>query len=141
MNHLLYMDDLKLYGKTKAELEALVNTVRIFTNDIKMKFGLQKWPEMCHTSDETWKEGGGCRNRNAGWTTDERSRRWDYKYLGILEANKMKMGEMKVRVRKEYYRRIRKLLTSKLNGGNMIKAMNTWAVATAQYTAGIVDWN
>ena len=47
----------------------------------------------------------------------------DHKYLGILEANKMRMGEMKVRVRKEYYRRIRKLLTSKVNGGNMIKAI------------------
>jgi hypothetical protein len=42
VNHLLFMDDLKLYGKSKAEVEALVNTVRIFTDDIGMKFGLQK---------------------------------------------------------------------------------------------------
>ena len=64
----------------------------------------------------------------------------NYKYLEILEADKMRLGEMKVRVRKEYYRRIRKLLTSKLNGGNMIKAMNTWAAVAVHYTAGIVDW-
>ena len=43
-------------------------------------------------------------------------------------------------VRKEYYRRIRKVLESKLNGGNIIKAMNTWAVAAVRYTAGILDW-
>ena len=63
-----------------------------------------------------------------------------YKYLGILEADKMKMEEMKGKVRKEYYRRIRKVLESKLNGGNIIKAMNTWAVAAVRYTAGILDW-
>ena len=34
--YLLYMDDLKLYGKSKAELEALVNTVRIFTSEIQI---------------------------------------------------------------------------------------------------------
>ena len=42
INHLLYMDDLKLYGKNKKELESLVQTVRIFTQDIRMKFGIQK---------------------------------------------------------------------------------------------------
>ena len=64
----------------------------------------------------------------------------NYKYLEILEADKMRVGEMKVRVRKEYYRRIRKLLTSKLNGGNMIKVMNTWAAVGVHYIAGIVMW-
>ena len=42
INHMLYMDDLKLYGKSKNELESLVQTVRIFTGNIKMRFGIQK---------------------------------------------------------------------------------------------------
>ena len=42
VNHLLYMDDLKIYGKSKNDLEALMNTVRIYTNDIRMKFGISK---------------------------------------------------------------------------------------------------
>ena len=33
VNHLLYMDDLKLYGSNKSQLESLVQTVRIFTQD------------------------------------------------------------------------------------------------------------
>ena len=33
-----------------------------------------------------------------------------YKYLGILEADRIKMEDMKEKVRKEYYRRIRKVL-------------------------------
>ena len=47
---------------------------------------------------------------------------------------------MKEKVRKEYYRRKRKVLESKLNGGNVIKAMKTWAVAAVRYTAWILDW-
>ena len=31
MNYLLYMDDLKLYARSKKEIESLVNTVRIFS--------------------------------------------------------------------------------------------------------------
>ena len=30
LNHLLFMDDLKLYGKDKNQLDSLVQTVRIF---------------------------------------------------------------------------------------------------------------
>ena len=37
MNNLLYVDDLKLCGKTKDDLEALMNIVRIYTDDIKME--------------------------------------------------------------------------------------------------------
>ena len=36
------MDDLKIYAKNQMELESLVNTVRIFSDDIEMEFGLQK---------------------------------------------------------------------------------------------------
>ena len=33
VNHLLYMDDLKLSGKSKDDLETLMNTARTFTDD------------------------------------------------------------------------------------------------------------
>ena len=36
ISNLLYMDDLKLYGKSSNELESLLNTVRIFSTDISM---------------------------------------------------------------------------------------------------------
>ena len=35
---------------------------------------------------------------------------------------------------------MRKILKSKLNGGNIIKAINSWAVPVVRYTAGIIDW-
>ena len=45
-----------------------------------------------------------------------------YKYLGILEAGKF-LEEKTVR------RRLRKVLKSKLNGGNLVRGVNTWAVS------------
>ena len=47
---------------------------------------------------------------------------------------------MKKNIRTEYFRRIRKILKSKMNGGNVINAINSRAVAVVRYTAGIVKW-
>ena len=48
-----------------------------------------------------------------------------YKYLGVLEAEDILEKEMKVRLKGEYYRRVKLLLKSKLHGGNMIKGINS----------------
>merc|ERR1712080_4637 len=42
VNHLLFMDDLKLYGKNEKQVNTLVQTVRIFSTDIGMEFGISK---------------------------------------------------------------------------------------------------
>ena len=49
-----------------------------------------------------------------------------YKFLGILEADTIKQVEMKNKIQKEYLRRTRKLLETKLS--SFIKGINTWAV-------------
>ena len=36
------MNDLKLYGASKDQLDSLVQVVKIFSQDIKMSFGLDK---------------------------------------------------------------------------------------------------
>ena len=46
---------------------------------------------------------------------------------------------MKLNVSKEYNRRIRKLLKSKLNGGNLLRAVNAWAVSLLRYSAAFVS--
>ena len=47
---------------------------------------------------------------------------------------------MKEKVGKEYKRRVRKILETKLNGGNIIKAINTWAIPMLRYSASFLDW-
>ena len=41
-NHLLFMDDLKMYSRSEKGLDSLVQTVRVFTEDIGMAFGIEK---------------------------------------------------------------------------------------------------
>ena len=63
-----------------------------------------------------------------------------YKYLGILQADDIKHIQVKKKTLSEYNKRVRNILKSKLNGGNIIKAINRWAVPVIRYTAGIIDW-
>ena len=47
--------------------------------------------------------------------------------------------KMKLDVLKEYVRRIRKVLKSKLNGWNLVRGVNTWAVHLLRYSAAFVS--
>ena len=40
INHLLFMDDLKLYSQSEKGLDSLVHTVCVFSEDIGMEFGI-----------------------------------------------------------------------------------------------------
>ena len=62
-----------------------------------------------------------------------------YKYLGILKADTIKQVEMKDKIQKEYLRRTRKLLETKLNGRNLIKGINTWAVPLLRYSGPFLE--
>ena len=42
INHLLFMDDLKLYSRSEKGLDSLVQTVRVFSDDIGMEFWYRK---------------------------------------------------------------------------------------------------
>ena len=41
-NHLKYTDDIKLFVKNEKELETLIHTVRIYSQDIGMELGIEK---------------------------------------------------------------------------------------------------
>ena len=137
INHLLFMDDLKLYGASKDQLDSLVQVVRIFSQDIKMSFGLDK----CAVLEMR-------RGRQVGSSGIElpddqhigEIEEEGYKYLGILQLDQTLNTKMKGKITSEYIRRVKKLCRSKLNGGNLIDGINTWAVGVVRYSAGIVDW-
>ena len=64
-----------------------------------------------------------------------------YKYLGIIEGEEIKHQEMNEKIKKEYIKRLKAILKSKLNSGNTVKAINTCAVPVIRYRASIGDWN
>ena len=140
VNHLLYMDDVKLFAKSRTELESLLTTVKVFSSDIRMEFGIDKCAVL------VLKRGKIC-NDNQDMILDDGEvikaidQEKPYKYLGVLECSDIKQQEMKEKIEREYFRRMRKVLRSKLNAGNMITAANTWAVSLFRYGSGIVQWN
>ena len=42
INVFMYTDDIKLSAKNEKELETLILTVRIYSQDIRLKFGIEK---------------------------------------------------------------------------------------------------
>ena len=42
IKHLMYMDDIKLFAQNAKELEILIRTVRIYSQDIGIEFGIDK---------------------------------------------------------------------------------------------------
>ena len=42
INHLLFMDDLKLYSRSEKRLDTLVQTAHVFSEDIGMEFGIER---------------------------------------------------------------------------------------------------
>ena len=43
LNHLLFMDDLKLFAKSNGQINSMVNTVYTFSEDIGLEFGIKKF--------------------------------------------------------------------------------------------------
>ena len=41
INHLMYVDDIKLLAKNEKELETLIHAVRIYNQDIGIEFGIE----------------------------------------------------------------------------------------------------
>ena len=138
VNHLLYMDDLKLYAKDKKELDTLIQTVRVFSKDIGMDYGIEKCAMIQMKRGKfVMSEGIELPNGKKIRSLDDQE---GYKYLGILHFDDIKHKEVKEKLRKEYARRVRKILKSQLNGGNVTQAINATAVSIIRYHAGILDW-
>ena len=132
INHLMYMDDIKLFAKNEKELETFIHAVRIYGQDIGMEFDREKCAMLVkksgkrHMTDRMEQP-----NLDKVRTLEENE---TYKNLGILEADTIKQVQMKDTIRKEYLRRTRKLLETKLSRRNLIKGINTWAMPRLRYS-------
>ena len=133
----MYMDDIKLFAKNEKELETLIHTVRIYSQDIRMKFDIEKCALFVMKSVKRHLTDGIERaNQDKIRTLAENE---TYKYLGILEADTIKQVEIKDKIQKEYLRRTRKLLEAKLSSRNLIKEINTWAVLLVRYSGPFLE--
>ena len=107
-------------------MDSLLQTVRVFSEDVGMEFGIEKCVML------VMKKGKIVKSVVKSLQEGE-----SYKYLGILEADKFLEEKMKLNVSKEYIGRIRKVLKSKLNGWNLVYGVNTWAVSPIKIFSSI----
>ena len=136
VNHLLFMDDLKLYGKNERELETLIRITHQVSSDIKMAFGIDKCGTIHMVGGEV------THSQEIDINPDEAIKEIDeggYKYLGVLEYNNILHAEMK-KIKGEYLKRVRLILRTQLSSKNSITAINTWAVLVVRYAAAVIDW-
>ena len=137
ISHLLYLDDLKLYSKSEADTSTLVNTVRIFSEDIHMNFEFDKCAVLVINRDRTTESEDIVL---PGRTIDALPLSSSYKYLGVLEASDFQHNEVKSKLIATYKQRLMAILQSRLNGHNQIMAINGFAIPVVCYTAGIIHW-
>ena len=122
--------------KNKKELETLIHAVRIYSQDIGIEF--EKCAMLVMKSGKRhMTDGIELPNHDKIRTLKENE---TYKYLGILEADTIKQVQMKDTIRKEYPKRTRKLLETKLSSRNLIKGINTWAVTLVRYLGPFLKW-
>ena len=102
LNHLLFMDDLKLYAKSGEQTNTPVRTVHVFSTDISMEFCIKKCGVLTMKRGKIVKSE---RMRLPDGTVMKQVGQEGYTYLGIIELDKIKETEMKDKITKEYKRR------------------------------------
>ena len=103
-----------------------------------MELGLEK------SAKATFKRGKLTETSDLQLDTDTCIRELDqegvYNYLGINEGDGILHAAMKVKVRKEYYRRLRLVQKSELNAANRFEAINTLPGPVVTYSFNIINW-
>ena len=138
INHLFYVDDLKLYGTSDNQLNGLISTVKKVSDDIQMEFGLDKCAKATFKRGKKVSAEGILLNDHQ--LIQDLDQAETYKYLGMEEREGVHHHQMKVKIKKEYKWQIKQVLNSELNARNRIAAINTLAVPVVLYSYGIIDW-
>jgi len=133
------MDDLNIYAKDDTELEKLLDTVKPFSDEIGMKFGLDKCAEATFKRGKMVKSTNVVLNGNT--VIKELDQENTYKYLYVNKSNGIQHSTMKEKLQKECIRRVRSIMKTELNSKNRITAINTLAIPVVTYSFNVVNWN
>ena len=87
------MDNMKLYRKDERQIDSLINTVCVFSDDIRMEFGLTKCGVVVMKRGKVVKYDGVDLPDGRRMKSVEEG---GYKYLGILEYSEVLHAEMKI---------------------------------------------
>ena len=106
------------------------------TKDVGLKFGIDKCGVLAMKKEEG-KECNGIELQN-----DEEIAQIGgegCKHLGVLEKRDMCQKEMKENIRKEWFKRLRATLKSKLNAKHSFQVINIWMVSTVRLVLELLN--
>jgi hypothetical protein len=124
-NHLLFVDDLKLFARDDKTLEAMMRETKAFFD----KVGLEMNKEKSATNSPA------CQNEATLIEGTE-----GYKYLGITEdCQSRTKPETLETIKRKIMARTERLCKTKLSARNLMIAINQHAISPINYYAGVVD--
>ena len=109
-DHLLYMDDLKLFAGSDARLEVLLRTVHMFSDDVG---------QLNPSVDVVLPAGVRIRELSVGEA---------YKYLGLFEAEGLDCSRSKKLIAETYLQRLSLIRKSYLSGPHKVRVTNSFCV-------------
>ena len=131
INHLLFMDDLKLFADSDPNLNKLIQIVHKFSADIGMDFGLDKCAKCTLKKDKK----AATENFQLENGTSIADLREDssYKYLGIEENAGIEHKLMRDKITTQYFKRLKAICKTELTPRNKIQAINQLAIPVITY--------
>jgi Reverse transcriptase (RNA-dependent DNA polymerase) len=139
VNHQFYVDDLKLYATSKAQLGSQLETVKTFSDDIRMEFGLDKCAVVHAVKGQVVDHDAVI--LMCGTAIQALGKDDSYKYLGIHQLLGTNVTEVRKQVQKKVLERVIKLCKADIHGKNLSMAINSWALPVAVYTFGVLSWS
>ena len=117
----------------------LIQSVRIYSDDIRIAFGIK---EMWHANNEKGKTINDGRNRTTKSRKNQNTwRKGNLQILGNIERGHHQIcGNERKNLKKEYHSKTRKLLKIKPHSRNIIKEINTWVVPLVRYSGPFLKW-
>ena len=139
VRYLLYMDDMKLYGRNPGQKKRLLHMVRTFFDDIQMNFGLDKCASAHFVNGKL-----------SGHNSEVEVGKTDtinclepgqvYKYLGVEKSNGIQHSTMRETLCREYVCRVKMGLRTELDSRNKILAINGFALLVLTYGFDAIQW-
>ena len=136
INHLMYMEDIKLFAKNEKELKTLIQIVKIFIQDIEMEFGIEKCAMLVmkrgkrHMTERIERPNQEKKSKRSEkrkpiniseyWKlTPSNKWKWKKKFKSITEKPKIEP--------KLYFR-------------SLVKEINTWAIPLVRFSGTFLKW-
>ena len=123
-NHLLFIDDLKLFSESDENMAQMVTETEKFFETIGLEINKKKSAsntEMCEKNALVLDATQG------------------YKYLGITENRESKVSrETYDNLKREILGRVDKICKTRLNGKNTVRALNEFALSVVNYYIGVL---